>query len=129
MTRATMTQPKLTTDDGKTYGMDLGVIERTMLGWEAHGLFTFVLYLDFGVSSRGAGLLALGSTPEKVHASSLPLIMKVMQTVGVEEWEALKGKRVYALLPRPGDYVRGLANITDPEGNHLIFETFLEGYK
>lgn len=126
LTYAMMTKPRLTIGS-TTYELDLGLIERTMLGWEDHGIFTFVLRLNFGASEQGAGTLALGSQ-QGINPVALPLIVAVMKVVGVDEWEHLKGKRVYALRPHPGDFIRGLANGIHPEANYLVFERFINEF-
>jgi hypothetical protein len=140
---ANMSIPTIDLGDGRTFEMRLGMIDSTMLGYEDHGIFTAQLMLDYGSSNQGAGGLFLDtkgeddsdthSTPyskrRRGTAFGMDWIMRVMDTVGVEKWENLPGKRVYALIP-PGDYlVRGLANIRNPEFRYLIFEDHFADFR
>ena len=77
------------------------IITNTMLGYEDHGLFTFMLYLDYGGSGQGAGGYALDSWYEQKKkrvgwAYGIDVIARIMQVVGVEKWEDLKGKHIRA---------------------------------
>lgn len=63
-------------------------IESTMLGIEDHGIMTFMLHLDYGGISQGAGGYGIE------HTKGIALIRKVLEIVGVREWEDLKGKHV-----------------------------------
>ena len=77
-------------------------IEGTHLGWEDHGIFTFILKLDYGGSGQCAGSYALdewfgskGSTGERGGtAMGLDLVMAVLKTVGVQKWEDLPGLHI-----------------------------------
>jgi len=78
------------------------IIKSTMLGIEDHGIMTFMLHLDYGGSSQGAGGYALDA-PIKVGdtflrrvgtAGGMSLIMAILKIVGVENWEELKGHHI-----------------------------------
>lgn len=74
-------------------------IESTMLGYEDHGLLTFMLYLDYGHSGQGAGGYRLDSyDKEKQEAvgttTGLEAIAEIIKVVGVDKWEDLKGKHI-----------------------------------
>lgn len=74
-------------------------ITDTMLGREDHGIMTFMLYLEWGGSVCGYGLYAIdqydGSEDKRVFsASGLEAISKILEVVGVETWEELKGQYV-----------------------------------
>lgn len=89
------------------------VIDDTMLGWEDHGIFTFLLGLNYGGSHQGAGGLCLsGGRPTKYMARGLELVADILKTVGVEQWEKLKGRSVVALIGDDGwnSPVLGLAS-------------------
>lgn len=72
-------------------------ITSTMLGFEDHGIFTYVLQLEYDKSSSQAfGNFSLGS--RKIgYADGMLLLMHLLDTVGVSKWEDLPGKliRVY----------------------------------
>ncbi len=74
-----------------------------MLGVEDHGIFTAYLLLSYGVTGGpGFGGYALdrhngerNKNSERVGtAYGMEFIRRVMLTVGVETWEALKGKHI-----------------------------------
>lgn len=77
-------------------------IESTRLGWEDHGIFTFVLNLDYGGSGQSAGDYALdrwfgprGSAGGRCGtAMGLDMVMAVLKTVGVQKWEDLPGLHI-----------------------------------
>lgn len=70
-----------------------------MLGFNDIGIFTCHLYLDYGGSGQGFGSHVLAATNESKDAS-IPInyganyIKKLLEVVGVEKWEDLKGKHV-----------------------------------
>lgn len=64
-------------------------IESTMLGFEAHGIFTYYLNLDYGdASGQAFGGFALGGD----YGSET--IKKILETVGIEKWEDLRGRHI-----------------------------------
>jgi hypothetical protein len=81
-------------------------ITGTMLGLEDHGFLIFYLYLDYGSGGgcQGAGGYILGGSHSDngkgEHFDAAPwvgdAIVRIMQVVGVEKWEDLKGKHVRA---------------------------------
>lgn len=102
-------------------------ITSTMLGWEDHGIFTFVLHLDYGGSGQGAGYRSL-DTFDKARdkrvgtAFGLSLMMRLLKVVGVRKWEDLKGKHIrvksgHANVSAVGNFLRE---------DWLDFEEFFE---
>lgn len=79
-------------------------ITGTMLGLEDHGFLIFYLYLDYGSGGcQAAGGYILGGNHHdrgKDHFDAAPwvgdAIVSIMQVVGVEKWEDLKGRYVRA---------------------------------
>lgn len=74
-------------------------IRSTMLGIEAHGIMSFMLDLDYGGSGQGAGGCALDSYDKARNirvgwGPGVKLIRTILETVGVESWEALKGQHI-----------------------------------
>lgn len=69
---------------------ELGRIKATFLGIEDHGLFTFVLYIDFGHSGQGFGTYDL--TYKKYGIKAL---RKILEAVGVDSWEQLVGHEIW----------------------------------
>lgn len=119
-------QPATFTKDGKTYSLELGRIERTMLGYEDHGIFTFMLSLDYGGSAQGAGGYGLDEydkpTEDRIGtAYGLDLIIRILRVVGVDEWEQVKGKHIHAIRAESYGPIVGLANHMKPSTNFLFF--------
>lgn len=74
-------------------------ITGTMLGREDHGIFTFMIYVKFDGCSCGVGGYALDyyneEFGERVYsAKSLEAVSKLLDVVGVDKWEDLKGKYI-----------------------------------
>lgn len=83
-------------------------ITSTFLGIEDHGIFTFMLYLDYGHSSQAAGTLCLGGT-SGCHARTGDILRAILEVVGVDSWEKLPGKSIVALKDEGwSGLVRGL---------------------
>ena len=85
-------------------------ITRTMLGFEDHGILTYMLYLDYGGSGQGAGGICCGNS-EKQSEHLAVHVVGILETVGVETWEGLPGKdcRVlcgHAQVYKIGNYLR-----------------------
>ena len=83
----------------------VGKIESFHLGTEAHNIFTMYLYFDFGGSSQGFGGYVLdvsdgkGLTKEAINGkgAGLDYIKGIMDALGVDEIQKLKGLKCYAL--------------------------------
>ena len=76
-----------------------GKIRDTMLGIEDHGIMTCWLSLDFSSAGQGFGGYAMDSFSREQKGrigdgKSIMAIRKILETVGVEKWEDLKGKYV-----------------------------------
>jgi hypothetical protein len=77
-------------------------IDETMLGWEDHGIFTCVVGLDYGGSHQGAGMYMLDTFDKKADrrvgtAEGTEFLMRFLRACGVDRWERLKGRTVYAV--------------------------------
>lgn len=75
------------------------LIESTMLGKEDHGMMSFFLHLIYGDSGQGAGGIRLDQWNKEKNcnegtAYGMSLIMRIMEVVGVDKWEDLKGKHI-----------------------------------
>lgn len=75
-------------------------ITSTNLGFEDHAIFTFWLSLDYGNGGQGFGGYALDEwvKEKKKRIDSrgigLELIRAILETVGVEKWEDIKGQYI-----------------------------------
>lgn len=84
-----------------------------------HGCLTFYLFLDGGGWGCGYGGYCIGhgyegADEDKFTAESgdgLVAMMRIMDIVGVEKWEDLKGKYVRCKLGRLSDGVLEIGNV------------------
>lgn len=116
-----MADRKITIEhNGVDYSGHIATIEATHLGWEDHGILTAGLTLAWDGSGVVFGGYCL-DTPEDEGtftrtgtAYGLDYLMQVMQTVGVDGWEKLRGAKVIALFAGNGGWgsqVKGLAGL------------------
>lgn len=92
--------------EGKTLYGNIATVESTKLGWEDHGILTAYLTLKWegsGVSFGGYGLdepkdRDLRDYTRAGTAYGLDHIMRIIETVGVESWEKIKGAKVIAFF-------------------------------
>ena len=79
----------------------------TMLGLEDHGIFTYMIDLDYGGSSgQGFGGYSLGGEYTN------KVILGIMKTVGVETWEKLRGNYVRVEIGDDGR-IRRIGNLLE----------------
>jgi hypothetical protein len=75
-------------------------ITSTMFGREDHGIMTFMIFVEFdGCRGCGIGGYALDQydrvTKTRVYSpKSMEVISKILEVVGVDSWEDLKGKYI-----------------------------------
>ena len=74
-------------------------ITSTMLGREDHGIMTFMIFVEFGGCGCGIGGYAIDQydreTETRVFAAKgLEAISKILEVVGVDEWEKLPNKYI-----------------------------------
>lgn len=87
-----------------TYGGQLATIKSTSLGMEDHGILSAMLHCEWEGGGVGVGGFRLDqATGKPDHRSEgtaygLDHIIRIMETVGVSSWEALKGKQVIVLF-------------------------------
>lgn len=79
----------------------------TYLGVEDHGLFIFTLFMDYGDGAQQGYQLILAS---RADAKSVNVLRELLETVGVDTWERLKGRNVRCVLE--DRIIRGIGHIT-----------------
>lgn len=94
------------------------IIESTFLGYEDHGILTFVIGLKGACFSVGFGNVALDQWSEKegrrvAQPKSMDCIAKILEVVGVDHWEDLKGKHVRIAFNDLGSTVTRIGNIIE----------------
>ena len=77
------------------------IIDGTMLGREDHGIMTCFVYLKFNGSHQGFGGYGMDEWDEATKerqggAFGMEFIIQVLKTIGVDNWEQLKGKHCRA---------------------------------
>ena len=75
------------------------IIESTMLGYEDHGIMTCMLYTMSAGVGQGFGGYAFDQWSEEDkkrygRGYGIEFIARILKTVGVNEWEHLKGKHI-----------------------------------
>lgn len=84
-------------------------ITKTMLGFEDHGLFTFMIDMYYG-TNEAQGYGGYTDTP----AGMLETIKEILKVTGVEKWEDLKGQYVRVYIS--DGFIRSIGKIL--EGNN-----------
>jgi len=74
-------------------------ITSTMLGYEDHGILTCMIHLTQGASGQGFGGWRLDSYSKKLKCKTDSAyagfwMRRLLEVVGVEKWEDLKGKYI-----------------------------------
>ena len=122
--------------DGTTYYGHVATIDATTLGWEDHGVLSAMLHTSWsggGVSVGGFCLDKSTGAPDyerRGTAYGLDHIMRVMETVGVRNWEDLKGRQVIVLFDAEnswGSTSKGIAGLTNDKV--LILKDHAESWR
>lgn len=92
------------------------LITGTMLGVEDHGIMTFFVYLEWDGGGVGFGGYALDEYDQELKKRvgvgySMDLLKQIMEVVGVETWEKLKGKHVRVDSEGWGGKALGIGNL------------------
>jgi hypothetical protein len=106
------------------------LIRSTFLGFEDHGIFTFSIGLDYGGSGQSAGGYALDSRNKETqkkqgYAYAIDLISEILNVVGVDTWEDLKGKNIRVMATY--DKVIAIGNLLNDKW--LNFSDFYAAHK
>lgn len=106
-------------------------IERTMLGTEDHGIFTSMLYVDYGGSGQGIGGYCLdtyiGERGKGMRVGTrmgMAFIMRILEVVGVDSWERLIG--AYIRVRSSHEKVYAIGNLLREDW--LVFESFFSSF-
>ena len=87
-------------------------IKSTQLGIEDHGIFTFFLHLEYDGAGQGFGGYALDEWSKKAETRvgsglGIEMIRKILEVVGVDNWEDLPGKYIRVEHDNMGVYQIG----------------------
>jgi len=101
-------------------------ITSTKLTMGEHGCLTFWLFVEgagwgCGVGGYCIGHGYAGCKPDEFDATGdgLVAMMRIMDVVGVEQWEDLKGKYIRCEICRPGMRVTTIGNLIDEKWFNL----------
>ena len=105
-------------------------IRSTSLGVEGHGIFTFMLHLDYGGSGQGAGGFGLDGHDESKDyrpgfKGAIPLLNEILRVAGVDTWEDLPGTLIR--VSADDCEVEKIGHITDDKW--LNFKSFIKKLK
>ena len=107
----------------------IGKIGDTFLGIEDHGIMSFFLHFDFGGTGQGFGGYCLdtydGGLKKRIGtAGGLDLILGILRACGVEKWEDIKGKTMYALYDNDSydQMIKGIKALPFESGGEFLIE-------
>jgi hypothetical protein len=112
---------------------EIAKIRRAFFGIEDHGLLACYLDFDFGGSGQGTGGQCLD---EPIHdedgkfvrregtAYGMQFLAAVMRAAGVESWDKVQGRTVFALRDREGwgGTIIGIAPLPTEPGEEFVFD-------
>lgn len=109
-------------------------IDSTTLGTGDTGLFMFWIGLEYGSLHQAFGGIGLDNPPKERKpgarreptAYGMDCIVRILEVVGVENWEQLKGKYVRADVQ--DGLVKGLINILDDDKTFYPQKLYKEKY-
>lgn len=112
---------------GEIYYGNIATIKRTSLGHEDHNVFTCHLHTEWPGGGVSVGGFVMDQWDESVRsrvstAYGMDLIVRIMETVGVQSWEKVAGSKVVVLFEEEislGTMAVGIANIDT--GKAFIF--------
>jgi hypothetical protein len=106
--------------DGISYNGYIATIDSTMLGFEDHGILTAFLHLSWPGGGIGVGGYSYDTFSKREDRRigtgfGTDQIIRILQTVGVSTWEALKGRQVVVLFNGSawGSVAAGIAHISE----------------
>jgi len=125
--------------NGTVYGGQIGTIKSTRLGFEDHGILSVSLDVGWHGGGVGAGGYCLDEPKDRDGrdwtrtgtAYGLDHIIRIIETVGVNKWEDLKGHQVIVLFEGRsilGAQCVGIASTTD-EDRVLIFREHADTWR
>jgi hypothetical protein len=117
------------------YRQQIARIASTFLGVQDHGVFTASLRLDYGDGgAQAAGGYALDDpAPERGGrrigtARGMEFVARTVRACGVDSWEAVRGRTVFALIDGEGmrGEVRGIQNLPTEPGERFVFADVMD---
>jgi hypothetical protein len=110
-------------------------VESTFLGVEDHGILTAIIGLDYGSAGQGAGLYTFDTynkpregipyapmyDSDRVgSAYGMEWIRRVLEAFGVDQWESLIGRTIFAHSDH--SHVYGFEPLPTERGKKFMFD-------
>jgi len=116
------------------YEKKLGKIKSAEFFIEDHGILTFFLTFDFGGSCQGFGGYTLDSWDKKKDrrvgtAFGMDLILKLLNTFGVDRLDRIVGRTCFALYEQPyrwNDTIKGIETPKFDGGKQFVIDEHVE---
>lgn len=87
-------------------------ITDTMLGIEDHGIMTCFIFCEFENGVCGFGGYSLDGKPvDGIEKNTIKAIRQILEVVGVDTWEQLKGKNIRVEHSGLGGSITRIGNI------------------
>ena len=105
------------------------LITDTMLGREDHGILTFMIYIKGDGFECGIGGYSLDSYDAEhkcrvFRSESMEIISVILDVVGVDSWEQLKGKYIRVKENGWGSPIYEIGNLIEDKG--INFKDFFK---
>jgi hypothetical protein len=115
---------------------EIAKIESTFLGYEDHGILTAYIQLQGGSWGQSCGGMMFswrpGGGPELFVDAGMAFVSGVLRACGVDNWEKLVGRTVFALRNRPYEKIINLRPLPTEKGKEFLFseiDVLFEKYK
>jgi hypothetical protein len=105
---------------------EIAKVESTFLGYEDHGILTAYIQLSGGSWGQSAGGLMFSWRPrggegEQFSEAGMAFVSGVLRACGVDTWEKVKGRTVFALREQRFDKIIGLRPLPTENGSEFLF--------
>lgn len=111
---------------------EIGKIESTMLGYEDHGILTAYISFRFASSGQSAGGMMFSWRPrgekERFADAGMAFVSGVLRACGVDCWEKLVGRTVFALREESYGKIIGIRPLPTEGGKEFLFSEMDELY-
>lgn len=100
------------------------IITETMFGREDHGILTFMIFVKFGGCGCGIGGYALDMYDRQIErrvysARGMEAIANILDVVGVDSWEKLKGSYIRVKDAGWGNPISEIGNLMEDKWFNL----------
>lgn len=110
------------------YQQIIAKVEDTFLGYEGHGILTASLVLSYGdCSHQATPQFGFDSWNEDERrrigtAYGCEFIARLIRACGVDSWEKVKGRTIFALKTDEFGLIKGIQNLPTEPGERFVFD-------